>query len=65
METLERTAAGHTETMTITKNRQGWEVRETHDNEVVRQVQYTDWHRVERARQVFEVIGDLPELAVK
>jgi len=29
----------------------GWEVREERDSEVVRQVQYQDWHRVERARR--------------
>jgi len=29
----------------------GWEVREEHDSEVVRQVHYQDWHRVERARR--------------
>jgi hypothetical protein len=27
----------------------GWEVREEQDSEVVRRVQYRDWHRVERA----------------
>ena len=58
METLERTTSGHTETLTVTKNGKGWEIRETHDQEVVRQVQYSDWHRVERAMQVFEVTGD-------
>ena len=29
----------------------GWEVREERDSEVVRQAQYQDWHRVERARR--------------
>jgi len=29
----------------------GWEVREERDSEVVRQVHYQDWHRVERARR--------------
>lgn len=29
----------------------GWEVREERDSEVVRKVQYQDWHRVERARR--------------
>ena len=27
----------------------GWEVREQQDDRTVRQVLYTDWHRVERA----------------
>jgi hypothetical protein len=29
----------------------GWEVREERDSEVVKKVQYQDWHRVERARR--------------
>ena len=29
----------------------GWEVREERDSEVVKRVQYQDWHRVERARR--------------
>ena len=29
----------------------GWEVREEHGSEVVRQQHIRDWHRVERARQ--------------
>jgi hypothetical protein len=28
----------------------GWEVLEAQDSRVIRQVRYTDWHRVERAR---------------
>lgn len=32
----------------------GWEVREEHDHRIVRQVCYTDWHRVERAVSVFK-----------
>jgi hypothetical protein len=31
----------------------GWEVREEADGGVLRQVQLSDWHRVERARQIF------------
>ena len=31
---------------------EGWEVREEHDSTVVRQMHYTDWHRVERARSI-------------
>ena len=27
----------------------GWEVREERDSELVKQVRYQDWHRVERA----------------
>jgi hypothetical protein len=35
----------------------GWEVRHEHDREVVRQVHYDDWHRVERARMAFDEEG--------
>jgi hypothetical protein len=33
----------------------GWEVREEHDDKVVRRVCYTDWHRVELARTVIDL----------
>jgi hypothetical protein len=33
----------------------GWEVREERDDLVLRRARYTDWHRVERARTVFEL----------
>jgi hypothetical protein len=33
----------------------GWEVREERDSEVVRQVHYQDWHRVERARRAIAI----------
>ena len=38
----------------------GWEVREEHDSEVVRQVHYQDWHRVERARR--SIANELDQL---
>lgn len=31
----------------------GWEVTEEQDSQVVSRIRYTDWHRVERARQNF------------
>jgi hypothetical protein len=35
--------------VTVTRaEQQGWEVMEERDNRVVRRVNYTDWHRVER-----------------
>jgi hypothetical protein len=38
----------------------GWEVREEQDEKVVRKIQYTDWHRVERAMLTFTAqIGQL------
>jgi hypothetical protein len=33
----------------------GWDLREERDNRVVRHMNYTDWHRVERAIQVIEL----------
>ncbi len=33
----------------------GWDVREEQDNRVLRRVVYHDWHRVERASQVFSL----------
>ena len=31
----------------------GWEVREEEDDQVLKRVVYSDWHRVERARMAF------------
>ena len=46
----ELTQAGHTRRFTITETGGlGWEVREEQDSRIVRQIRYTDWHRVERA----------------
>lgn len=33
----------------------GWEVREEQDDQILRQVRYNDWHRVERALAVFSL----------
>jgi hypothetical protein len=33
----------------------GWEVKEEAGDEVLRQVRLSDWHRVERARDVFSL----------
>jgi hypothetical protein len=51
----EYTHAGHTDRFTVTRGSAGWDVREERDNHVVRKVNYQDWHRVERAMQVFEL----------
>ena len=55
----ELTQDGHTKRLTITRSRIGWEIREEHDSKVVREASYTDWHRVERARQRFALENDL------
>jgi hypothetical protein len=49
----ELTNAGHTTRFTITEaGPEGWDVRVEEDRHVVRNVRYTDWHRVERAMSV-------------
>jgi hypothetical protein len=55
----EYTHAGHTDRVTITRSAAGWDVRQERDDEVVRRVNYTDWHRVERALQLFERVASL------
>lgn len=44
---------GHERRFSIKPTKVGWEVRDEEDNRVVKQVCYTDWHRVERARRAF------------
>lgn len=44
---------GHERRFSIRPTAAGWEVRAEEDSRVVKQVCYTDWHRVERARRVF------------
>jgi hypothetical protein len=55
---------GHTRRFLIeARGADGWEVREEQDSAVVRAKIYDDWHRVERARLVFqEEILTLTEL---
>jgi hypothetical protein len=50
MFTTELRQAGHVRRFTIRESTEGWEFREEADSELVRRVQYRDWHRVERAR---------------
>jgi hypothetical protein len=33
----------------------GWEIREMQNDHIVRSSLYTDWHRVERALQVYDL----------
>jgi hypothetical protein len=52
----EYTQDGHVARLSVSKNTNaGWEIREERDDRVVRRAQLTDWHRVERALQVFEL----------
>jgi hypothetical protein len=55
MLTREFVRDGHTKRVTITRSEAGWVVREERDDRVVRDINYTDWHRVERALQMFEL----------
>ena len=51
--------AGHVRKFTIFKfGESGWVVRDQHDERVLRQVYYTDWHRVERAVNMFNILID-------
>ena len=51
--------AGHIRKFTITKfGDSGWEVRDQQDERVLRLVYYTDWHRVERAVNMFNILID-------
>jgi hypothetical protein len=51
--TSQETGSGERETkVTVTRSERGWDVLETRDDEVVRRVTYSDWHRVERAVEV-------------
>jgi len=61
MLTREFTRDGHTKRVTITRSDAGWVVREERDDRVVRDINYTDWHRVERAIQMFELTNREPE----
>lgn len=54
MEPLELTPTGQADRIVVTKSSDGWEVSETHDARLVRTQHFSDWHRVERAVQIFE-----------
>jgi hypothetical protein len=44
----------HTKKFSINRHQhEGWEVSEEEDSRVVLSVRYRDWHRVERAMQMF------------
>jgi hypothetical protein len=54
--TREQTTQGHTRRATVTRAEGGWLFKEEDDTRIVRQVTYTDWHRVERALREFEAV---------
>jgi len=47
--------AGHVRKFSIIEGIAGWEVRDVQDDRVLKQVCYTDWHRVERALHMFNL----------
>ena len=53
----EFTTEGHTTRVTVTRSEDGWTLVEERDRQRVRDVHYSDWHRVERAMQSFELEG--------
>jgi hypothetical protein len=59
MFTKELTHAGHRRRFSISsRGESGWEVRDVQDEQVLKQVWYTDWHRVERAQQMFTILAE-------
>lgn len=55
--------ADHTRRYSIAVTPAGWEVRQELDSQVVRRVEYQDWHRVERARRSITIEVDQLEAA--
>ncbi len=55
---LEMRSEGQTRRLTVNRSERGWQMTEEQDAHVVRDVTYTDWHRVERAIKVFERAAD-------
>jgi hypothetical protein len=53
--TKEHANADQTESVVVTPTRTGWEVRQERAGQVIKRVTYQDWHRVERALQLFEL----------
>lgn len=52
----ELSRGGHTRKFSIEAiGPAGWEVRAEQDNRVLKQVRYNDWHRVERALNMFSL----------
>ena len=48
--------AGHTRKFSIKDvGMAGWEVRDEQDDRVLKAVRFTDWHRVERAMNMFNL----------
>ena len=48
-------ATGRTARITIVRDETGWKASVEQDKRIVETVHYTDWHRVERAIEVFSL----------
>ncbi len=46
---------GHVHRLVVTRDLQGWEVREEQDAVVLRRARRRDWHRVESDVELFEI----------
>jgi hypothetical protein len=57
MLTREFTQAGHTVKFVVVRTPLGWDVRQEQDSRLVKEAHYSDWHRVERAVQTFELLN--------
>ncbi len=55
MVTREHVESGNTKRFTVVRGPVGWEVKEEVNSRLIRHVCYMDWHRVERAMQVFDL----------
>ncbi len=54
-ESTRRREKGNARRVTVTRKTAGWVVSEEFEDRIVRQAVYNDWHRVERALQVFDL----------
>lgn len=52
--------AGHVRKLSIKKAAEPgcWEIRDVQDDHVLKDAKYTDWHRVERALNLFTILAD-------
>jgi hypothetical protein len=62
MLTMEYVRAGRIVRFIITRAALGWDVRQETDDRLVKETHYNDWHRVERAVQTFELLGNIPAI---
>ena len=51
----EQSMPNPTRRCTVTRVLRGWDVKEEENSHVVRRVHCTDWHRVERAQNMFNL----------